>query len=530
MGIAYKYSYVMSLLKRYGFRGLILKTKERAFSPMLKYSAEYKRFLPTDEELEEQRKTYEEEKRDPNVFCPLISIVVPTYETPEKFLRELVDSVLGQSYGNFELVLCDGSNTDIVRETLTEYSDDRIVYHKLLSNEGISENTNRGFERASGDFVALIDHDDIITLNALYEMVKKLREYDIDEREKAIIYSDEDKISGEPYAYSRPHFKPDFNEEFIRRNNYFCHFLMFSKELVKKTGGLNSDFDGAQDFDFVLRCLKEGAIAKHVPKILYHWRIHEGSTAGHSENKSYAFDAGCRAIEAYLKAVGEPGKATTTSNLGVYHVEYDLRENMRDEEYVFVKEGEIIEIEEDTEEKLKKLLSHVGVSAVAPRLIDERGNVISVGVTYDAKGNVADLCGGIPAVYKGYFLHGVIPKDVSALRHNVVLWKKDAYLKYKKIREELSQRGLCGIYLDAASFILTGDIGRFVIDPEVSVTIKRSSLITLDERSDETNSMKTLFAECIKEKKCEYDPCYSPNLKVKTKETYSMKDEDWTDQ
>lgn len=159
-------------------------------------------------------------------------------------------------------------------------TDKRIRYQKLLCNGGISENTNEGFQMASGAYIALMDHDDLLSENALYEMVKCLNErYLPEERKMAMIYSDEDKINGDGSVYSRPHFKPDFNLEFLRHNNYFCHFLMFSTELLQKAGGLNKEYDGAQDYDFVLRCVDAGALVKHIPKILYHWRIHEGSTA-----------------------------------------------------------------------------------------------------------------------------------------------------------------------------------------------------------------------------------------------------------
>nr|MCR5467572.1 glycosyltransferase [Lachnospiraceae bacterium] len=481
-------------------------------SPMLSYKTEYVKFMPTAEELESQREEYEKLS-----FKPLVSIVVPTYETPEAFLRELIDSVLAQTYGNFELVLADASASDAVKTVCETYDDFRIKRYKLEKNGGISINTNQGFEKAMGEYVALIDHDDIITPNALFEMVKKISEYDEADRKFAIVYSDEDKISGAPYEYSRPHFKPDFNEEFVRRNNYFCHFLMFSKNLVDLTGGLNNDFDGAQDYDFVLRCLKEGAKPTHVPKILYHWRIHEGSTAGHSENKSYAFDAGCRAIENYLSAIGEHGKASTTTNLGVYHVEYDELSNVK---YVVSTADSSNDLSTEDEKSLAKILAHDGVIAVAPRLVDERGKVVSVGLAYDKDGNVADLCGGIPSVYKGYFLHGVIPKDVSAVRFDGVIWKEEFHAKYLEIRKELEDKGLKGKYLDMASCLRMRAFGRIVIDPEVTYSVK-SNAYHEDLREDA--SQKKLFLELCKGCIASYDPAYSPSLRVEAGKTYSMR-------
>jgi len=508
MGIAYKYSYIMSLLKRYGFRGLILKTKERASSPMLKYSKGYIKYLPTTEELELQK---EDAKKFE--YRPLVSIVVPTYETPERFLRELIDSVLAQSYDNFELVLADGSSSDVVKTISDSYADDRICYYRLEKNDGISGNTNQGFEKVRGEYIALIDHDDLITENALFEMVKKLNSfYTVENRNMAMIYSDEDKISGEPYTYSRPHFKPDFNPEFIRHNNYFCHFLMFSKELQEKVGGLRKKYDGAQDYDFVLRCIAGGAVVSHVPKILYHWRIHEGSTAGHSENKAYAFDAGCAAIENYLDLIGEYGKASTTPNLGVYKVDYTF--DSSDVEMTAIYSSNAKKLSDEDELILKNLLSEKDVLAVAPRLLDTKNKVISVGTTFDKDGKLADLCSGIPSVYKGYFLHGVIPKDVSILRTEAIFWKPEAYDKYIEIMKKYVDIGLDEEHASAAAFLELGKNGRFIVDPEVSVVLKNPAI-----RKTVGDS---LFAEQIKNLGLDHDKAYNPLLKVEQNKTYEM--------
>jgi len=508
MGIAYKYSYVKSLLKRYGFRGLILKTKERASSPMLKYSKEYARFLPTEEELELQRI-----KADDFPFKPLVSIVVPTYETPERFLRVLIDSVVAQTYTNFELVLADGSNSDVVKNVSASYDDDRICYYRLEKNDGISGNTNQGFEKVKGDYIALIDHDDLITENALFEMIKKLNsDYTAENRNMAMIYSDEDKISGEPYTYSRPHFKPDFNQEFVRHNNYFCHFLMFSRELQVKVGGLRKKYDGAQDYDFVLRCIAAGANVCHVPKILYHWRIHEGSTAGNSANKAYAFDAGCAAIENYLDLIGESGKVSTTPNLGVYKVEYTFKCSEMDTRTLYSSNAS--RMSEEEEKALKNLLSEKDVLAVAPRLLDTKNRVVAVGTTFDKEGNVADLCSGIPSVYKGYFLHGVIPKDVSILRTEAILWRQDAYDRYNMLCEKYFKLGLDAEHASAAAFLELGKTGRFIVDPEISVVVKNPV-----KRAGGSNK---LFAEQIAKLGLDYDKAYNPLLKVEQNKTYEM--------
>lgn len=255
-------------------------------------------------------------------YAPLVSIVVPAYETAPVFLRQLVDSVLEQTYSNLELCIADGSNTTIVKDTLNEYKDERISYIKLSKNDGISNNTNEGFDNAKGEYIALLDHDDLLTPNALYEMVKELNAHD---KIPDMVYSDEDKIVADTGKLINPAFKPDLNEEFLRHTNYICHFLMFSRELLDKVGGLNQEFDGAQDFEFVLRCNGAGADIKHVPKILYHWRIHPDSTAANPNSKLYAFENGNKAIKKYLTEIGEDGTPALTKDLGFYKIDYDLK-------------------------------------------------------------------------------------------------------------------------------------------------------------------------------------------------------------
>ena len=288
---------------------------------MLAYTDRYVQFLPSKEELEEQKKTSFS-------YAPLISIVVPAYETPEVYLRELIGTVQAQTYTNWELCLADGSKSRQVAQIAKEYAktDKRIRYQRLLHNGGISENTNEGFQMASGAYIALIDHDDLLSENALYEMVKCLNErYLPEERKMAMIYSDEDKLDMDGGALFDPHFKPDFNLEFLRHNNYFCHFLMFSTELLQKAGGLNKEYDGAQDYDFIFRCTENAKEICHIPKVLYHWRCHQESTASNPESKLYAFEAGARAIMAHYERMGiKAEKVEKGVDYGIYHTTFQL--------------------------------------------------------------------------------------------------------------------------------------------------------------------------------------------------------------
>ncbi|HCI73874.1 MAG TPA: hypothetical protein DHV42_04960, partial [Lachnospiraceae bacterium] len=273
----------------------------------------------TQKELERQRERHFEARR-------LFSILVPLYNTPEKFLGEMIDSVRAQTYGNWELCLADGS--DEAHASVGAYcrkaaqADRRILYRRLEKNGGISENTNECMKMASGGWLALFDHDDTLAPNALYEAMRALEM----RPDAELIYTDEDKVDEEGVNYTDPHFKPDYDPELLRTNNYICHFLMVKRELADRVGGLRSDYNGAQDFDFVLRCTEKTQKIVHIPRVLYHWRMHAQSTAASQESKLYAYDAARKAIEDHLTRCGVAGaKVEQTDHLGYYRVIYPVR-------------------------------------------------------------------------------------------------------------------------------------------------------------------------------------------------------------
>lgn len=288
---------------------------------------EWSLFLPEKEQQQERKR--QEGKSFP--YEPLVSIVVPAYETHEEFLGELLCSVMGQTYANWELIVADGSESRKVKDIVEEKcgKDSRIHYKKLEENKGISQNTNRAVEAAKGDYIALLDHDDILTRDALYFMVERLNEAGGKEKVLAV-YSDEDKCDGRAERFYEPHFKPDFNMDLLLSNNYICHFLMVRASEMKELR-LRGEFDGAQDYDLVLRlgarCIGRDAGKNrilHVSRVLYHWRCHEGSTAGNTESKRYAYDAGRRALEEYYRAMGMEDlvKVRDSLHLGFYDREY----------------------------------------------------------------------------------------------------------------------------------------------------------------------------------------------------------------
>lgn len=307
-------------LKRNGLRDTYLAALER-----LQEKTEEKGFEPvSDAEAEGQRK-----KQWAEGFSCKISIVVPTYRTPAEFLHAMIDSVLEQTYADFELVLADASGDDSVKCEVDKYTDERIVYLKLEKNGGISDNTNEGLKVATGDYIGLLDHDDVLTRNALFEMASELEKAYIEQRKVSVLYSDEDKCDETGVRFYEAHNKKEFNLDLILSNNYICHFLVMQNTLMKKVG-FRKEFDGAQDFDLVLQAVAElmetddrwEKSIVHIPKVLYHWRCHSGSTAVNPASKMYAYEAGGRAIGAFLERMGWDGKTEPLKHLGFYRINY----------------------------------------------------------------------------------------------------------------------------------------------------------------------------------------------------------------
>ena len=274
------------------------------------------RHLPSNKELEKQRR----EKFD---YQPKISIVVPLYKTPEKYLLQLVESVKAQTYPNWELCLSDGSGENSPLTSFLkslEAGDERI---KVAYNEQalqISENTNAGIEIATGAYIAFADHDDELTPHAFFECVKALNK----DRKIRLIYSDEDKMSMDGHKFFQPHFKPDYNPDLLCTVNYICHLFVVQREILDQVGTFRKEFDGAQDYDFIFRCVEavDPSEIYHVTKILYHWRCHEDSTAENPESKTYAFEAGKRAIEEHYHRTGIKAEVYQGEFLGLYRTRF----------------------------------------------------------------------------------------------------------------------------------------------------------------------------------------------------------------
>lgn len=348
-------------LKHYGFKEFMIRLQEKMEAENVPYEPWFEHHRVTEDTLKKQRKESSGWKD-----APLVSIVVPLYCTKESFLREMIESVQAQSYERWQLCLADASPTgpeapvgrkfaeaqtsrvrsveegpeNALERIVREYGDERIVYTHLRENLGIAENTNAAIELADGDWIAFMDHDDLLAPDALYEAVKLIRRgpaegTDVEHASllrKAdgnarydMIYTDEDKVDMEGKTHFQPHLKPDINIDLLRSNNYITHFTLVRRELLDRVGGLRGAYNGAQDYDFILRCVEQASAVGHVPRILYHWRCHTESTSENPFSKQYAVDAGKRAIQDHLKRLGVTGEVTERKDMGFYSVRYPVK-------------------------------------------------------------------------------------------------------------------------------------------------------------------------------------------------------------
>ena len=358
---------IKDTVRQGGLSALFHKTvrKLRSIEEEYDYNEWQRRVRPTEEELERQREISRGNRfSDSPVF---FSFVIPVYRPKEEFLRRLLDSILAQTYPHFEVCLADASDYRTFhkeigkkspKEVLEEYSqrDHRIRFQVLEENEGISGNTNRAIRMAKGDFIVFSDHDDELAPNALFEVVRA-----IDAHPRAeLLYSDEDKIDFASAYYFEPNFKPDYSPEFLTAVNYICHLLIAKRSLLESVAEVDDtgekryerkEYDGAQDYDIILRLSeeaekieKEEGLSKeeekereealytsgtiiHIPKVLYHWRSHQLSTAQNPEAKLYAFTAGERAVFDHYKRIGRPIRNVERGiTYGYYHPHFRIEE------------------------------------------------------------------------------------------------------------------------------------------------------------------------------------------------------------
>ncbi|MDR2600773.1 MAG: glycosyltransferase family 2 protein [Oscillospiraceae bacterium] len=251
------------------------------------------------------------------------SIIVPLYNTHEKYLEDMIKSVIAQTFQTWQLCLGDGSDADntkvqIICEKYIK-KDKRIEYRRFDKNEGISGNSNKCLEMATGNYIALLDHDDILHQSALYEAAAVIERFDAD-----FIYTDENTFNETISDAFQPHYKQDFAPDNLRAINYICHLTVFKASLLEKTGRFRRDYDGAQDHDLILRLTEQADKIVHIPKILYYWRAHKASTAADPESKGYTHLAGKRAIVDHLERVGLAGTVEDSPLANTHRIKYEI--------------------------------------------------------------------------------------------------------------------------------------------------------------------------------------------------------------
>ncbi len=309
-------------LKKNGLRATVYRVLKGA-GPMPVDKRKLKK-IAEDYYISAQRREQEENAQFPKDIK--FSVLVPLYNTPDSFLKAMIESVQAQTYKNWELCLADGSDSEhsFVGEICKKYADGdkRIKYEKLEKNLGISENTNACIKMATGEYIALFDHDDLLHPSALYEVMRAICEHGAD-----FIYTDENTFSEEPRDAYNPHFKPDFSPDTLRSYNYICHLSVFSRELLDSVGYFRSEYDGSQDYDLILRLTEKAKKVFHIRKILYYWRAHKNSVAQDVAAKPYTVTAAKKALAAHLERCGLKGEVLDSSVPTTYHIKYEIDEN-----------------------------------------------------------------------------------------------------------------------------------------------------------------------------------------------------------
>ncbi len=313
----FKYGYkAVRMLKNEGFRQTIFAAKyvTRRYFKLKQIKKDF--YLTPEKRAEQEAKVFP--------FMPLISVCVPLYNTNERFLRELIESVTANSYKSFELCFADGSDAehDRVGEVVREYAekDARIKYKKLTENGGIAGNRNAAVEMSKGDYFCLLDHDDLLSETALYDVAEAINETGAD-----FIYSDEATFINKPSDSRSMHFKPDFSPDFLRGCNYICHLSVIKRTLADKAGLYDKAYDGSEDYDFTLRITENAKKIHHISKPIYYWRIHRGSVADDISAKPYAYEAARRSVEAHLKRVGLKGEVVYSRAVPMMRVIYEIK-------------------------------------------------------------------------------------------------------------------------------------------------------------------------------------------------------------
>lgn len=457
----------ISYLKRNGIRESFYKAAERISRDREESSYDLiaKNSVPDEQTLKIQR-----EKKFENPYK--FSILVPLYETDYKMLSEMLVSVGEQTYTNWELILADASSDDSRRNTVRDFCEDyylqcsdsfgsirqKVKYIYLNQNKGIAGNTNEALSNAEGDYVVLLDHDDVLSHTALFDIMWNISEREITRengqsnlKKIMAVYTDEDKVNSELTKYFDVHRKPDFDPILLCTNNYICHLFAVDSNIARSVGGFREEYDGAQDHDFILRCLeglKEDQII-HIPKVLYHWRSTKSSTSENPSAKLYAYRAGKAAVEDYLVRNKIKAEVIDTAHLGFYRIVYDKLHlpvvAISREKFDEMSEEQLSEFSQDfmiiVSDRLKPLnplyietmmscMQHDFVGAVTGKILTGSGKIESAGFDIE-NGESVPRFKGLNGHFSGYLHRANLQMLVGDFSRDLVLLRKEAVVSYK---------------------------------------------------------------------------------------------------
>lgn len=481
-------------------------------------------FTPIEEEVAEQQ------RRAASQYETRFSIVVPAYRTDKTYLEEMITSVIGQTYPRWELVLADATENDSVETAVRHIAEkagilvlpavgcedkegakaesdsakagkDRaeaeggakwqpscIRYLRLAENAGIAENTNQGLRAAGGDYIGLLDHDDVLTENALYEMAAAIAEGKQAGVEAKLLYSDEDKCNSDRTMYYEPNFKESFNLDLLLSNNYICHFLVMEAGLMRELG-FRQEYNGAQDYDLVLRAAgrlmdREEQLV-HIPLVLYHWRCHAASTAENPQSKQYAYDAGRDALQDFADSMGWSASAVPLKHLGFYTLVY---------------RGDILKIRQDLGAVGGRLVAGKRAKTAGGRLVAGKG--AEKGSNSFMPGAGARTISGrmseagevfykdLPLAYSGYLHRAVLTQDAEVLDIRCIQIREELYELFQETTGVSYQKREQGDLFDAS--LLPEDTDYIEMSIRLSKAIRERGyrLLYLPARTEIWNAGK----------------------------------------
>ena len=548
-------------LSRYGVDNVLAKIPEyiRMNQAYLRWR---KTHVPSTEELEAQRRTYAQAPEHEQLTGgPRFSILVPACNTDPLHLRQMIESVLAQTFPDWELCIADGSTgpnesesesggVSVSEPPLSEagrivqsFAESRIRYLSI-ENRGIALNTNAALSLASGEFIVLLDHDDMLSPDALSELSEAIDE----DPQTDALYSDEDMVSAGGTFFHNPNFKPEFDLDLLRSCNYICHLFAVRRELALKAGGFSADCEGSQDYDFILKTTELSRSVRHIPKVLYHWRVHKGSVSGDPSGKAYAYDSAVRALEQHfercsinvsvqrdaqpgfyraLYPILQQGEGQPLVSVVTRHCPDSLREAFppfrlefadslracRGEYILFL--NEIRSISPDTFGLLLSNCRREDIGIAAPRILTAQRHIAETGLIYNAEGKILSPFAGKKSGYPGYRCYALCQHQVSLVGPYCFMTSAENF-RWNRISRQKKDRP---VQTDR----LTDAIARFcfrTLESGLKITvIPQAEAVLTKEASRRIQGRLSrgpygMLAKPLPQYLTEHpvDPCYSPNL------------------